>query len=269
MKGLIVNADDLALTPSVTRGIVKAHLDGIVTSTTALMNSPHIVESLHLARECCPSLGIGVHLVATEGSPLLPPESIPSLINQSGDFFSAHRKPARLKELNLGQLRLEWEAQIEKFLSFGQKPDHLDSHHHTAYSRADIFKVMLSLAEQYRLPIRRPFNRHPLKGYLKGLSQGQVHNLLKRYSVKSPKSCIISFYNKTLSLENLLDIIASLPEGIHELMCHPGYADEELIKGSSHSKPREFELELFIDPAVKQALRDHHVELVNFSALVG
>ena len=37
-KKLIVNADDFGRTPSVTEGILRAHKEGIVTSTTAMMN---------------------------------------------------------------------------------------------------------------------------------------------------------------------------------------------------------------------------------------
>ena len=37
MKQLIVNADDLGLTPAVNRGVVRAFQDGIVTSASLLV----------------------------------------------------------------------------------------------------------------------------------------------------------------------------------------------------------------------------------------
>ena len=69
---LIVNADDYGRTPGVSRGIRQAHLRGIVTSTTAMMNMPAIEEDLQAALEETPELGLGVHLVLTCGAPLSP-----------------------------------------------------------------------------------------------------------------------------------------------------------------------------------------------------
>ena len=40
MKKVIVNADDFGLTQSVNRGIVRAYMDGVVTSTTLMVNMP-------------------------------------------------------------------------------------------------------------------------------------------------------------------------------------------------------------------------------------
>jgi predicted glycoside hydrolase/deacetylase ChbG (UPF0249 family) len=45
MKQLIINADDLGLTRGVTRGIIDARVKGVVTSTSALMNSPIILKA--------------------------------------------------------------------------------------------------------------------------------------------------------------------------------------------------------------------------------
>ena len=44
VKKLIINADDFGLCDGVTFGILKAHQDGILTSTTCMMNMPHIEE---------------------------------------------------------------------------------------------------------------------------------------------------------------------------------------------------------------------------------
>jgi hypothetical protein len=54
---LIVNADDYGRTPGVSQGIRKAHLEGIVTSTTALMNTPGVEGRLN--RHCESAQGWG------------------------------------------------------------------------------------------------------------------------------------------------------------------------------------------------------------------
>ena len=105
MKKLIINADDLGLTPGVTRGIIKAHLNGIVTSTSAMMNSPHISQSLSAVNKEAPSLGLGVHLVLTWGKPLLPANAVPSLVDNQGNFFKFQQFTGLIPTLDLAQVR--------------------------------------------------------------------------------------------------------------------------------------------------------------------
>jgi predicted glycoside hydrolase/deacetylase ChbG (UPF0249 family) len=68
---LIANADDYALTPGVSKGIRLAFLQGIVTSTTVMMNQPYAAAELPGLLQQCPGLGSGVHLTLTVGQPLL------------------------------------------------------------------------------------------------------------------------------------------------------------------------------------------------------
>ena len=50
-KRLIINSDDYGRTPDISRGIREAHLHGVVTSTTCMMNIPTT------ACRCCHRLG--------------------------------------------------------------------------------------------------------------------------------------------------------------------------------------------------------------------
>jgi predicted glycoside hydrolase/deacetylase ChbG (UPF0249 family) len=86
-KQLIVNADDYGRTAGVVEGILRAHQQGIVTSTTAMMNMPGIEAALQRAQSY-PDLGLGIHLVFSAWRPLLPPERIPSLVDDDGAFLN-------------------------------------------------------------------------------------------------------------------------------------------------------------------------------------
>ena len=55
-KQLIVNADDYGLTPGVSRGILEAHLKGIVTSTTVMMGLPGVAAAIAEAQRTAPKL---------------------------------------------------------------------------------------------------------------------------------------------------------------------------------------------------------------------
>ncbi len=84
---LIVNADDYGRSRNISRGIREAHLKGIVTSTTCMMNFPTTATDIRQAREETPDLGLGVHLVLTSGSPVLPAAQVPGLVGAEGEFY--------------------------------------------------------------------------------------------------------------------------------------------------------------------------------------
>ena len=48
---LILNADDFGLSQSVNKGIVECLQNGLVTSTTMMMNTPYTDEAIKLAKE--------------------------------------------------------------------------------------------------------------------------------------------------------------------------------------------------------------------------
>src|ERR1044072_1800971 len=58
---LIVNADDFGLSDAVNKGIVEAHEDGVVTSTSLMARRPAAAQAVGLARGL-PSLAVGLHV---------------------------------------------------------------------------------------------------------------------------------------------------------------------------------------------------------------
>ena len=78
MKRLIVNADDFGLSENVNLGIVSAHKEGIVTSTSLLSGCPAAGHAAELAKEN-PALGVGVHLCLTRETPVTNPSRLPTL----------------------------------------------------------------------------------------------------------------------------------------------------------------------------------------------
>ncbi len=124
-KYLIINADDYGLHPSVSAGIRKAHLEGILTSTTTMMNMPDAEFALEMAAAHCPNLGLGVHLTLTAGAPLLPPPNgqLPALLRLSGR--TRFPREAVLREqaafIPAAEVKAEWRAQIERFIQITGK----------------------------------------------------------------------------------------------------------------------------------------------------
>jgi predicted glycoside hydrolase/deacetylase ChbG (UPF0249 family) len=280
-KQLIVNADDYGRTVGVVEGILRAHQQGIVTSTTAMMNMPGIEAALRRAQSY-PDLGLGVHLVFSAWRPLLPPERIPSLVDDDGAFLNQKVLWARSEAIDLNELRAELTAQVERFQALtGHLPDHLDCHHFV-HSHPLFFAVYVELAAGWDLPIRTPFPPEEALNQaaatvplIEGLPLSKVRDMMRQDrelvqagGVRHPDHFVGNFYGQeAVTLENLLAILQNLREGTTELMCHPGLADEQLLAESTYGRPREKELESLCHPRVRDKLDELGIELVNFGAL--
>jgi predicted glycoside hydrolase/deacetylase ChbG (UPF0249 family) len=278
-KKLIVNSDDYGHGKLLSEGIRRAHLEGIVTSTTTMMNWPGAVDDLLAAMIECPDLGLGVHLVLTSGKPLLPPEQIPSLVDEHGYFRRPDPFAAHLANLKIAEVEAEWRAQISLFKqTTGLNPDHLDSHHHVSYCSPALFECMLKLAAEMNCAIRFPcadttaehaydylWTSNPKNDY------AHILGLMNEYSPRCPQVFWSNFYDEGATHEGLLDIIQRIGEDedheTFELMCHPAITDDFLRQVSDYNDKRGEELEILTDPSLKPLLADKGIELISFSGL--
>ena len=279
-KKLIINADDYGRSPGVSRGILQAHREGIVTSTTAMINQPN-VEAQLLEALACPELGIGLHLVFSAWRPILPPEAIPSLVNGDGFFLSQHDLWAHAEGVSPAHLRAELAAQLERFVAWaGRLPDHLDCHHFV-HLYPPFFQAYADLAAEFHLPLRVPFPPEAdfqravatlpyLEEFPIDLVRGMIVTnsaLLKARQLSHPDRFISTFFGtEALTLDYILHLLHTLPDGISELMCHPGY-DEPALAGSTYRQEREIELDLLTHPAVRASVAELGIDLVTFDIL--
>jgi hypothetical protein len=279
-RQLIVNADDYGRSPGVSRGILQAHREGIVTSTTVMINQPGVEPQLAEALACS-DLGIGLHLVFTAYRPILPPGMLPGLVDAEGLFLPQHTLWAKAETISPHHLRAELSAQIERFVALASRlPDHLDCHHFV-HLYPPFFQAYADLAAQFHLPLRVPLPPETdfrkavgtlsfLEGFPRDLVRGMIVTdsaLLQARHLAYPDRFIGTFFGRNaLTLENLLRLLESLPEGISELMCHPGHSDAALA-ASTYRRERELELSLLTHPAVRQRLMELGIQMVTFGAL--
>lgn len=266
-KRLIVNADDYGHTRGVSLGIRQAHLRGIVTSTTAMMNYPGADDDLRDAVRECPRLGLGLHLVLTSGNPLLPAEIVPDLVDGEGKFYKYDPFVERMNQMDLTQVNLEWHAQVEAFKkAIGRLPDHLDSHHHSSYFTPALFELMLNLADELNVPVRLPFNMEGTA--LAGITSPQPGSRLFGRSNGYAQIFMDSFYDESVTLENLASIFQQIAEDkdhdSFELMTHPAVVDDDLMRTSIYNERRAEELKLLCHGLSFSALKACGIELINF-----
>ncbi|MFH1454397.1 MAG: carbohydrate deacetylase [Armatimonadota bacterium] len=249
MKKIIVNADDYGLTYSACEGIVKAYNDGIVKSTTFMINLPDADKKFAITKDCT-GLDIGVHLNVTYGKPVSDPSEVSSLLDENGSFF---RKPSIVAEkAKPEEVEKEWEAQILKAKLLGVKISHIDSHHHT-HARPEFLDIYIKLAKKYNLPAR---SNNP-----------EMAEAFKKEGIKTPDYFIEEFYADRVNPDNFMGIVNNMDSGVTEICAHPGFVDEDLRGISSYTDYRMSELKVYTDPEIINFIKQNNIDVIGFSQL--
>lgn len=222
---LIVNADDFGASRGVNRGIVESHESGIVTSASLMVERPAAEEAARYARGGS-ELGVGLHFELEEKPRLRVPG----------------RRSRRTKLPAEDEMRKRARAQLDRFRELvGGEPSHLDSHHHV-HRREPARSVLVELAEETGVPLRELDPRIRFCGDFYGQLEGRP-------------------WPEGILPETLVELVESLPAGITELGCHPGYADD---LDTWYRKERAQEIVALCDPSVREAIDRLGIELVTF-----
>jgi predicted glycoside hydrolase/deacetylase ChbG (UPF0249 family) len=292
VRNLIVNADDLGWTDGVNRGIVEAHRKGLVTSATLLANGRAYDSALEAARQN-PQLGIGVHLNLGDGRPAAPADQVPGLLNVAGELDGGTEGlllRIASRRLRMEEVEREWDAQIRKIRASGITPTHLDGHKHVQMLPG-LFELALQLAKKHGIRAVRVANEE--SSLRSALSTGAAQNtgvvlkqgaqarglkLLARDARKmaeregiatSDYFCGITQTGE-LTREGLEEFLEKLPEGTTELMCHPGYVDEDLRKTETRLQgSRAIELEILTDAGIRKIVASRGIRLINYGFIGG
>lgn len=252
-KLVLINADDLGLTPAVSEGIVEAMLNGAVATTSAMVCRDGSRENLARTAPRIPGR-VGLHLQLTCGRPRCHPSEVPSLVGTDGRF---PRRPKDLGSLDPLDVQREWREQARVLREWGIEPVRLDSHHHV-HLVPEAFEVYCELAREMDLPAR---------------GGGPAHDeRLRALGIACPDVFITGYFGGELDLESLLEHVAAAARecpdgGVIEVMSHPGRVDDELRRGSTYVDERERELRTLTSPDLPRRLREAGVELAGPDAL--
>jgi predicted glycoside hydrolase/deacetylase ChbG (UPF0249 family) len=220
-RTLIVNADDFGRSDGVNRGVIQAHEEGIVTSASLMVRYPAAADAADYGRGS-PRLSLGLHV-------------------DLGEWLYEHGTWTAVYELE--QVDDEVERQLEAFRSLvRQDPTHLDSHQHL-HRVEPVRSIMLETAQRLAVPLR---SFSPCIRYC-GSFYGQT-------GTGEP-------LQDAISVEALVALLRELPEGVTELGCHPGYADD---LPSRYAAERAREVEVLCHQQVRAALAEERIELRSF-----
>ncbi|HVP20582.1 MAG TPA: ChbG/HpnK family deacetylase [Anaerolineaceae bacterium] len=293
-RSLIINADDFGYNEAITQGILKGYREGLITTTSAMVNLPGAPERIAAARARNPTLPIGLHLNLTAGRPVLQAERVPHLVRPDGTFLPYEAIFPRLSEIPIDEVRAEISAQAQILINCGVVFDHIDYHQHIMAMVLPLFEVVAELAEEYNVPVRQPvlkivpgrfkvggidnlgimlreiggaFVRKPHR-MTRFLSQIFAYRRLRNDAARlgAPDWFIGAFFNDP-TLANFSAILRQLPSGLSEIMVHPALEHEELYtmdEGYRAERPRE--LAVLLDRRARAEVDRLGIRLTDFTS---
>ena len=209
------------------RGIIVAHEQGIVTSTSLMVRWPAAAEAADYAR-AHPQLSVGLHVDLGEWAlrqdNWVPVYEVVALQSLAAVTEEVHRQREAFYRL------------------MGRNPTHLDSHQHV-HLREPARSVLSALAGALDVPLRH--------------YSSQVQYCGRFYGQDSDGSPVPG----VVSVQGLTNILASLPQGQTELACHPGEAED---LQTMYCKERREEIKVLCDPRLPSLLRKLDIQLVSF-----
>lgn len=281
---LIVNADDFGMCEAANDAVIDLFEKGRLFSSTIMFPCPAHERAARFAA-AHPEYAVGVHLTLTSEwqtyrwAPLTDGASL-----RDAEGFMWHSTEDVERHANLKEVRAELEAQLQKALSYGMQPSHLDNHMGSLYGNRTLRLGLLPLTlrfcgekgyafrlytktEKSMLPRGTPWPIYKLSGFI-------TSALAKKYHVTLPDYLLFPDWTRELSsggYENyrkeILRQWTSIPEGVTETFLHPARECEELKAITPNWFQRVWEYRLMDDPDTHAFLKAHGVEMISYRDL--
>lgn len=240
MTKIIINADDFGYCEAVNYGIISAHNNGIVRSTSMMANMPGVEHGVGLLKEN-KTLNCGVHMTLSCGRPLL--SNLKTIVDKDG-FFIRRITDEIIEKMDCDEIYRELCAQIDRVKGLGIDISHLDSHHHI-HTLVSLKPVIEKIVIKYNLPIRGGFE----------------YNL--EYSKVVP--LIDSFYKENVSEEYFIKNIDEIMKyNVVDIMSHPAFLDDYILNSTSYAIDRTKEHKILTSKKVKEFLEKNGLVISSY-----
>jgi predicted glycoside hydrolase/deacetylase ChbG (UPF0249 family) len=251
---IVVTADDLGLSPGVTRGILESHRRGIVRSTSLIVTADSSAEAAAQAR-MEPDLEVGLHIDLVGGWPVSDPASVRSLVDAEGRFLGLAELTKRLfsGRIRAGELAAEVRAQSSVARSWGILPLAWDSHRHV-HLIPPVARVIGRIARDEGVRwVRRARSPRAWTGPKEGALRAATFMSALAYRGIPGNRWYIDITSQRPSLDAASVALLATYGGLGEIGAHPGYVDDVLLATDTLTADRPKELEVLTDPLLRTA----------------
>jgi predicted glycoside hydrolase/deacetylase ChbG (UPF0249 family) len=253
-RQLAIRCDDVGMSHSVNMAVRELIASGVPFSTSVMIACPWYLEAVEILK-ANPEIGVGIHLTLNsewehyKWGPVVGAAAVPSLVDANGHFFASEAE-FRANEVDLGEVRMELKAQIDRALAAGLRVDYLDYHMLTAVSTPELRMIVEELAAEYGLGLSRYFGESSVSIW-----------------ADEPQD----------KLASLLDHVRNVQPGLSILVIHLGMETPEMsamVDMNNETDPyrvavhRQAELDAITSSAFRQVIEDAGIELITYKDII-
>lgn len=158
-KVLILHVDDAGMSWDSNKGTIAAIEEGAANSFSIMMPCPWVPGMVKYVKEN-PDADAGLHLTLTSEwdeyrwGPLMGKPMVPGLVDKEGCFWGSVDEV--VEHATADEVEMEIRAQVERALSMGFRPTHLDSHMGTLFATQDFVERYIQVGIDYKIPVMFP-----------------------------------------------------------------------------------------------------------------
>jgi predicted glycoside hydrolase/deacetylase ChbG (UPF0249 family) len=272
-KVLILHADDVGMSEGANLATFAYLENKQIQSAAIMVPCPNSTESINWAVKN-PTEDVGLHLTLTSEwktyrwGTVFNPTEVPGLIDSEGKMWRSVEEV--VVNGTAKEVEKEIRAQIDKAISLGMKPSHIDTHMGSLYGSAEFVNVFLKIAEEYNIPANaiELSNDNVAEHFRKAgyPINDKVIEILNNY--KLPKLDFFSSVPKgdtyEKKREKFFELVKQIPNGLTEIIFHPSLGSEKLKSITNSWQQRIWEAEIFADPVVAKFFEDEEIIFTNW-----
>jgi predicted glycoside hydrolase/deacetylase ChbG (UPF0249 family) len=251
---LVVTADDLGLSPGVTKGILESHRRGIVRSTSLIVTADSSAEAAAQAR-MEPDLEVGLHIDLVGGWPVSDPAAVRSLVDEDGRFVGLAELTKRLlsRRIRARDVAAEVRAQAALARSWGILPLAWDSHRHV-HLMPPVARVVGRVARDEGVRwVRRARSPRAWSGPKETALRAATFVSALAFRGIPGNRWYVDITSQRPRLDAAGVALLATYGGVGEIGAHPGYVDDELRAADTLVDDRPKDLEILTDPLLRTA----------------
>lgn len=252
---LVVTADDLGLSPGVTKGILESHRQGVVRSTSLIVTADSSAEAAAQAR-MEPDLEVGLHIDLVGGWPVSDPAAVRSLVDAEGRFVGLAELTTRLLSgrVRAREIGMEVRAQAALARAWGILPLAWDSHRHV-HLIPPVARVIGRVARDEGVRwIRRARSPRMWTGPKETALRAATFVSALAFRGIPGNRWYVDITSQRPRLDAAGVALLATYGGVGEIGSHPGYVDEALREADTLVDERVNDLAVLTDPLVRTAL---------------
>jgi chitin disaccharide deacetylase len=251
---LVVTADDLGLSPGVTKGILESHRRGIVRSTSLMVTADFSAEAAAQAR-MEPDLEVGLHIDLVGGWPVSDPAMVRSLVDGEGRFLGLTELTKRLLSgrVRAREVATEVRAQAALARSWGILPLAWDSHRHV-HLMPPVARVVGRVARDEGVRwVRRARSPRAWAGPKETALRAATFVSALAFRGIPGNRWYVDITSQRPRLDAAAVALLAAYGGVGEIGAHPGYVDDDLRAVDTLVDDRPKDLEILTDPLLRTA----------------